>query len=76
MRSTTVSAKVPQELKRKLLQGRVNISQVIRQALEQEVLRAEEEELRVRLEELHRELSSKISKEDTVVAVRASREER
>ncbi|MBI2185476.1 MAG: hypothetical protein HYU39_11040 [Thaumarchaeota archaeon] len=76
MRSSTVSAKVSQELKRKLRQRQVNISRVIRQALEQEVLKAEEEELRIKLEEIRRGLGSKISKEDTVAAVRASREGR
>ncbi len=51
MRSVTISAKVPAALKRKLERYRIKVSQVVRSALEQEVLRVEERPLTSKLEE-------------------------
>ncbi|RLE78910.1 MAG: hypothetical protein DRJ51_08755 [Thermoprotei archaeon] len=75
MRTVTVSAKVSRELWAKLKKYRVNISEVVRRALEEEVRRREEEELRRLLEEAAKVLS-KIPQERIVKHVREGREER
>jgi post-segregation antitoxin (ccd killing protein) len=68
----TVSAKVKEELWRKLKKYGVNISEVIKRALEEEVRRREEEELGELLDEASRVLR-KLSEEEIVEAVRWSR---
>jgi len=47
----TVSAKIPKELKEKLRRLKINVSQLIREALEEEVRRREEEQLRNMVEQ-------------------------
>jgi len=42
----TISAKVPEELKKRLLELNVNTSQLVRRALEEEIGRREEEKLK------------------------------
>lgn len=76
MRSATISAKVPAALKRKLERYRIKVSQVVRVALEQEVLKAQEHALTPRLEQIKSQLSRKLNREDIVMAVRSSRQER
>jgi len=76
MKSITISAKIPPALKRKLEHYKIKVSEVVRSALEQEVLRAEERALASRLEEISSQLSGKLRPEDLVLAVRASRRER
>lgn len=71
----TVSAKVKEELWRRLKKYGVNVSEVIRRALEEEVRRREEEELGELLDEASRILR-KLSEEEIVEAVRWSREAR
>jgi len=71
----TVSAKVRRELYEKLKSYRIPISSVIKRALEEEVRREEEEEIRKMLEKAQAILR-KIPLEEIVDAVRASREER
>jgi len=70
----TVSAKVRRELYEKLKRLGVPISRVIRRALEEEVRRREEEEIREALAEAQRILS-KIPPGELVEAIRSSREE-
>jgi len=71
----TVSAKIRKELYEKLKRYGVPISEVIRKALEEEVRRREEKEVREALKRAQ-EILMKISPEEIVTAVRSSREER
>jgi post-segregation antitoxin (ccd killing protein) len=71
----TVSAKVKRDIYEKLKKYKIPISSVIRKALEDEVRRREEEEIREKLAEAQIILK-KIPPEELVEAVRASRGER
>jgi len=70
-----VSAKVKRDFYEKLKKYKIPISSVIRKALEDEVRRREEEEVREKLAEAQIILK-KIPPEELVEAVRTSREER
>jgi post-segregation antitoxin (ccd killing protein) len=74
--SATVSAKIPKDLRERLRERQVDISIVVRNALEKEVKHLEEEELKNNLETLKKELSRKITTKDIVRTIRSSREER
>jgi post-segregation antitoxin (ccd killing protein) len=76
MMYSTVTAKIPRELKQKLKERGINISEVIRRALEQEIAAREERELREMLDEIRANVGERLSEEDVVRAVRASREMR
>jgi hypothetical protein len=71
----TVSAKVRRELWEKLRSYGVNISEVIRRALEEEIKKREEKEAKKLLNEASK-LLRKLSEEEIVKSVRESREER
>ena len=71
----TVTAKIPAELKKKLIKLKVNVSGLMREALQIEVERLEREKLRNLAEEAGKILQ-KIPVEEMVEAVRASRENR
>ena len=71
----TVTAKIPPELKERLNRLGVNVSGLIRKALELEVERLEKERLR-RLAEEAGEILRKIPAEELVEAVRSGRETR
>jgi len=73
--TTTVSAKIPRELKEKLRRLKINVSRLIREALEEEVRRREEEQLRNMAEQASLSLK-KIPGEEIVRLIRESREER
>ena len=73
--TTTVSAKIPRGLKEKLRRLKINVSQLIREALEEEVRRREEEQLRNMAEQVSLSLK-KIPSEEIVRLIRESREER
>jgi post-segregation antitoxin (ccd killing protein) len=71
----TVCAKVPAELKEKLSNLGVNVSELIRESLQSEVDRLERE----RLKELAKEVSvilKKIPAEEFIESVRATRDSR
>lgn len=70
-----MSAKIRKELYEKLKRYGVPISEVIRKALEEEVRRREEKEVREALKRAQ-EILMKIPPEEIVTAVRSSREER
>ncbi len=76
LRSVTISAKISLSLKRKLERYRIMVSEVVRGALEHEVMKAEQDDLATRLDEISSRLSAKLRREDVVAAVRASRRER
>ena len=71
----TVTAKIPSELKERLNRLGVNVSGLIREALELEVERLERERLR-RLAEEAGGILRKIPAEELVEAVRSGRETR
>ncbi len=74
--SVTVSAKISKKLKESLAKHGVRVSEVVRNALQEEVTRREEIELREALHRLSRNLKGKVSTQDVVAAVRSTREER
>lgn len=76
MSSTTVSAKIPEELKHELEREGINVSATIRNALEEEVRRRRRDELRDAADELQRDLEGKLSADDVVESVRETRRER
>jgi len=71
----TVSAKIRRELYEKLRKYGIVVSDVIRKALEEEIRRREEEEIKEALVKAQRILK-KIPSKEIVNAVRAGREER
>lgn len=72
--SVTVSAKIPRELKEKLRELNVNISKLIREALEREAKRREEAQLRKLAGEVSL-LLKKIPEGEFVKIIREAREE-
>jgi len=73
--STVVSAKIPKSLKEKAARYGIEISQTVRDALEEKIRAIEEKELGKNMDELRSALSH-LKKNDIVRAVRASRDER
>jgi len=71
----TVSAKIRRELYNKLKKYNITISDVIRSALEEEVRKREEEEIKESLDEASKILR-KIPAEEITSIIRLSREER
>ena len=73
--STTVSAKIPDELKEELDQAEVNVSSVIRNALEAEVTERRREQLQQDATTLSDALDETVRTGDIVAAVRETRGE-
>jgi len=71
----TISAKISEDLKRKIDELGISPSEVIRRALEEEVRRRTRELLKERLEEVS-SILSKVGKEEWVKSIRETREER
>ena len=71
----TVSARIPPELKEKINRYNVKTSEVIREALEEEVRKRELKELRERATEL-RPLFGRITTESVVRSIREDRDKR
>jgi|WetSurMetagenome_2_1015567.scaffolds.fasta_scaffold01496_14 hypothetical protein len=71
----TVCAKIPVELKMKLIDYDVNISKIIRQALQAEVERLEKEKLMKLIGEASKILQ-KIPNEDFIKSIREDRDSR
>lgn len=71
---TTVTAKVPVELKKKLRESGVNVSQLVRRAIEEEIKRREEEALRTLAKEAS-QLLKKIPSDEFTKAIRETRDE-
>jgi len=72
---TTVSAKISEDLKRKIDELGISPSEIIRRALEEEVRRRTRELLKKRLEEVS-SILSKVEREEWIKAIREAREER
>ena len=74
-RLVSVTAKIPEELKRRLKRLDVNVSRLIRKALEREVERMEKERLATLAEEAG-SILRKVPAEELVRVIRESRERR
>ncbi|MEM0016755.1 MAG: type II toxin-antitoxin system CcdA family antitoxin [Saccharolobus sp.] len=74
MKQITVSAKIRKDLYDKLKEYNVNISEIIRQALENEVRKVEEEKARASAEKIAREL--KIDPNEVAKLIREDRDNR
>lgn len=76
----TVSAKVPEELKRALEEEDINVSEAVREALEAEVERRRRERLAAEAEALAGEIGDRVDVDEVVAEVvdeiRDAREER
>ena len=71
----TVSAKIPEELKKKMNHLNIKPSEIIKKAIENEIERREIEELKETLEEV-KPLFAKLSVERAVKSIREDRESR
>lgn len=74
--SSTVTARIPEELKADMDEYDINVSEVVRDALEAEVRRQRREELKDRGDELSRRIGDKIETERVVEHIRDDRESR
>jgi len=74
--TTVVSAKIPDELRKKARMHHIKISKVVREALEDEVRKIEEQNLSQDLDKIGRILRKNVSSNEIVKAVRSSRNER
>lgn len=74
--STVVSAKVPEELKKKADKYGVKIGKLVREVLEEKIRAIESQMLSSALDEVSNKIGTKIKKEDVVKVVRSSRDER
>lgn len=74
--STTVSAKIPEELKRELDDAGINVSETIRDALEEEVRRRRRERLRERASAFREERDDSLDSDEIAALVREDREDR
>jgi post-segregation antitoxin (ccd killing protein) len=74
MKQITVSAKIRKDLYDKLKEYNVNISEIIRQALENEVRKIEEEKARASAEKIAREL--KMNPNEVAKLIREDRDNR
>ncbi|MEM4562547.1 MAG: hypothetical protein QXI55_01300 [Thermofilum sp.] len=70
-----ITVRLSRELRRKVKELNINVNEVVRKAFEEEIERREREPLVKSLAEARRALS-KLSDEEIIQAVRASREER
>ena len=71
-----VSAKIPEELKKKADQYGVKIGSLLRESLEKKIKAIEKERLTLKLDEISDKIGSKVRRQDVVRAVRESRDER
>ncbi|WP_247731040.1 hypothetical protein [Halovivax limisalsi] len=74
--TTTVSAKIPDELKRDLEDEDINVSEVVRNALEEELRERRRERLRTDVNALRNEVGEGVETDAIVSAVRETRAER
>ncbi|ELY87123.1 hypothetical protein [Natrinema altunense] len=72
---STVSAKIPDDLKKELEQEDINVSEVIRNALEEEITERRREKLRRDVDSLRKKVDDGIETDEIVEAVRETRQE-
>lgn len=75
MNDATITVRVPRKIKEELAKYRVNLSEVLRRALEEEIRRRRREELRAIAAQLG-EFFAKMPDEEIVKSVREARESR
>lgn len=73
MNYEVVSAKIPKEYKRKIKEYNINISKVIRKAIEEEIKKRETLKIKRKIEE-NKKLIKKVNIEDVIALVREDRE--
>lgn len=76
MTTTTVSAKIPSDLKEELDEADVNVSAVVRRALEVEIERRKRDSIRAEADEIAGSIGNDLTRDDVVRAVRETRRER
>lgn len=74
--SRVVSAKIPDELKKKADKYGIKIGKLVRDALEAQINAIEHEIVSSKLDDVSSKIGSKITKQDVVKSVRSSRNER
>lgn len=74
--TTVVSAKIPDELRKKARIHNIKVSKVVRKALEDEVRKIEEQNLSKDLDKIGSMLRKNVSSNEIARAVRSSRNER
>jgi hypothetical protein len=74
--SKVVSAKVPEELKKKADKYGIKVGALLRESLEAKINAIERQMLSSKLDELSSKVGPRIKKQDVVKAVRSSRDER
>ena len=74
--SKVVSAKVPEDLKKKADKYGIKIGALLRESLEAKINAIEHQVLSSKLDDLSSKIGPKIKKQDIVKAVRSSRDER
>jgi uncharacterized protein YunC (DUF1805 family) len=74
--NTVVSAKIPEELKKKAEKYNIQIGRLVREVLEEKIRTIENQMLSSQLDEISSKIGSKIKKGDVVNVVRSSRDER
>ncbi len=73
MNYEVVSAKIPKEYKKKIKEYNINISKVIRKAIEEEIKKRETLKIKRKIEE-NKKLIKKVNIEDVIALVREDRE--
>lgn len=68
----TVSAKIPKEYKKKIKEYDINVSKVIRKAIEEEIRKKEALKIKRKIEE-NKKLIKKVRIEDIIVLIREDR---
>jgi len=68
-----VSAKIPREHKKKIKEYGINVSKVIRKAIEEEIRKIETLKIKKKIEE-NKKLIKKVKLEDVVALIREDRE--
>ncbi|ELY93357.1 hypothetical protein C483_05308 [Natrialba hulunbeirensis JCM 10989] len=71
----TVSAKIPDDMKEKLEREDINVSEVIRNALEEEITKRRREKLRRDVNSLREKVDDGVETDEIVGAVRETRQE-
>lgn len=74
--SKVVSAKIPEDLKKKADKYGVKIGPLLRQALKAQIDAIENKAVSAHLDEIGNKIGPKLSKHDIVKSVRSSRDER
>jgi len=74
--TTTVSAKIPEDLKQELDRANVNISETVRKALEAEVRRRRRDEIRQRAAAVRESSSGAVEADEIAALVRDQRDDR